>query len=58
MSAQIVFENMKSYYLATGQVMQNEEFVQRIASKFDTDKIIDGLMVFNKYLDDQRRQSP
>ncbi|MED4885042.1 hypothetical protein [Bacillus smithii] len=55
MSGYQVFEKMRSHYLKTGQVMQNELFVKEIALKFDARDVIDGLMLFDKYLDKQRK---
>lgn len=56
MSAQAVFDKMKSFYLVTGKVMQQEEFITNIAKLYKTEHIIDGLMVFNHYLDERLSQ--
>ncbi|TCJ04876.1 hypothetical protein [Cytobacillus praedii] len=53
MSAQAVFDKMKSFYLATGKVMQQEEFISNIGKLYKTEQIIEGLMVFNHYLDER-----
>ncbi|WP_181444517.1 hypothetical protein [Bacillus sp. 03113] len=55
MSARSVYEKMKSHYLATGEVMRNELFVSQIASKFKTEHVIEGLMIFNQFLDEKRK---
>ncbi|MEK6459175.1 hypothetical protein AABM27_01575 [Heyndrickxia faecalis] len=52
MSAQAVFKRMKDYYLKTGNIMQGMEFKQEILSNFKPDDVIEGLHIFNRFLDE------
>jgi hypothetical protein len=54
MDVQDVFEKMKSYYQNTNQIMQGNIFVKEIVTKHDTQDVIDGMMLFNQFLDNQR----
>lgn len=54
MSAEQVYEEMMAYYRITGRVMEQNVFVSYIAKKFETKDIIDGLIMFNDFLDEQR----
>lgn len=56
MSAEQVYEEMMAYYRITGRVMEQNVFVSYIAKKFETKDIIDGLIMFNDYLDDRREK--
>ncbi|GER73401.1 hypothetical protein [Weizmannia acidilactici] len=49
MSGQAVFEQMKAYYL-------KEIYKREIVSKYDVDSVIYGLLMFNQYLDDHRKE--
>lgn len=54
MSAEKVYKEMMAYYRITGRVMEQNVFVSYIAKKFETKDIIDGLIMFNDFLDEQR----
>ncbi|WP_025727741.1 hypothetical protein [Heyndrickxia ginsengihumi] len=54
MNAQRVYQLMKEYHSKTGKVMQGPEFEKQILSNFDSDSVIDGLLLFNKFLDESR----
>lgn len=56
MSAEQVYEEMMAYYRITGRVMGQNVFVSYIAKKFETKDIIDGLIMFNDYLDERREK--
>lgn len=55
MDVQNVFDKMLDHYQQTGSVMQNDLFVKEIADQFETGEIIDGILQFNQYLDEQRK---
>jgi hypothetical protein len=54
MSSRIVFDKMRTHYFATGEVMREEQFVTEIANKFPKRDVIDGLIIFDSFLDKQR----
>ncbi|AJO24808.1 hypothetical protein QQ991_03135 [Weizmannia coagulans] len=56
MSAQAVFKQMRNHFLKTGEIMQGAEFTRKIAMRYDVDSVIDGLLMFNRYLDEQRKE--
>lgn len=56
MSSQIVFKKLHSHYQATGKIMQKEQFVEEIARQFPQKDVIEGLMVFNNFLDESRKK--
>lgn len=51
-----VFLKMASYYHNTGQIMQDEKFIDSIVRNFDKSDVVKGLMIFNDYLDDLRKK--
>jgi hypothetical protein len=53
-SAQVVFEKMKRHYLSTGNIMKGQQFICDIATKFRVEDVIEGIMHFNQFLDEQR----
>ncbi|REK58993.1 MAG: hypothetical protein C6P36_02850 [Geobacillus sp.] len=57
MSAQEVFEKMKRHYLATGNIMKGQQFICDIATKFYVEDVIEGIMHFNQFLDEQREMN-
>lgn len=54
MSSRIVFDKMRTYFIATGEVMKEDQFVTEIVNKFPGRDVIDGLFMFNSFLDKQR----
>lgn len=54
MSSRLVFDKMRIHYLATGEVMKEDKFVTEIVNKFPGRDVIDGLFMFNSFLDKQR----
>lgn len=57
MSANDVFNKMKSYHQVTGKVMTGGRFILEVINKFDKNSVIKGLMLFDKYLDEQRKDA-
>ncbi len=56
MNAQEVFRKMKVYHDLTGQVMTGGRFVLNIASRYPQKDVVEGLLLFDKYLDECRRE--
>lgn len=56
MSAEQVLKTMVSYYQTTGRVMKEQVFVSSIGTKYDRQDIIQGLLMFDDYLDEQREK--
>lgn len=56
MSAEQVLEKMISHYQNTGRVMQKNTFIDSIGSKYNENDIIEGLLMFNDYLDERREK--
>lgn len=54
MSADQVFHQMKFYHQETGRILSGGKFLLDIANKYPKDAVIEGLMLFNDYLDEQR----
>jgi len=52
-----VFVRMKFYHEATGRVMWGATFIREITLKFSKDEAIEGLLLFNDYLDQQRKDA-
>ncbi|MED0665740.1 hypothetical protein P4T04_05330 [Bacillus badius] len=52
-----VFGRMRFYHEATGRVMQGPIFIREIAMKFTQDEVIEGLLLFNEYLDEKRKDA-
>ncbi len=57
MSAQEVFRKMKVYHDLTGQVMTGGRFVLNIASRYPQEQVVEGILLFDKYLDERRRKA-
>ncbi|WP_191991730.1 hypothetical protein [Bacillus aerolatus] len=55
MSENKVFHHMKMYYRATGRVMQGPIFIREVAMRFSKDEVVEGILLFNEYLDEQRK---
>lgn len=55
MSAEKVFRRMLDHYVVTGEVMKDVTFIKEIVLRFETAAIIDGLLQFNQYLDEERK---
>lgn len=54
MSAEDVFNKMKSYHQQTGRVLSGGRFILEIVNKHDQRHVVEGLMLFNDYLDESR----
>ncbi len=54
MSKQEVFRKMKVYHDLTGQVMTGGRFVLNIVSRYTQKDVVEGLLLFDKYLDECR----
>ncbi|WP_338749358.1 hypothetical protein [Bacillus sp. FJAT-52991] len=50
-----VLHRMKAYYVKTGKVMQGELFVREVALQFKEDDVVEGVLLFNDYLDKERK---
>lgn len=55
MSAEQVFEKLRIHFLSTGKVMREEKFKNEVVNKHKTNDVIEGLMIFNSFLDNQRK---
>ncbi|WP_157843201.1 hypothetical protein [Bacillus sp. FJAT-42315] len=55
MDAYEVLHQMRAYYIKTGKVMQGQVFMREIALKFKEEDAVAGLLLFNDYLDQERK---
>lgn len=53
--SQEVFRKMKTYHKQTGKVLSGGKFVIEIVNKYPSEDVVDGLLLFNQYLDELRK---
>lgn len=56
MSGMNVFERLQDYYHKTEKIMQENVFQKEIATKHSQQEIVEGILMFDRYLDEQRER--